>query len=333
MSPLGWGVLRPFAGARTLAIVASLLPLALGPGAVGAQASRSFSQTQVKRAIAFWTPARMVRAQPLDGLRPGSPSIATGEARASASDPHVYPPSAPGAGAGASSAVETVPDPTIPGARTNGVVFILTPFGALGSCSGTSVNAPNRSVVITAGHCVDDPFIHFFASRIIFVPAYRYGQRPFGVFAAHWVDSTRQWHRTHNENFDVGALVVGRNERGQLLGKAVGGTGIAWNLKPRQVFDVRGYSAEPPFDGETQQLCPQTPFLGHDPSSFFSPGPLNLAVECEVTGGASGGGWTIRGRILNGVTGYGYEGEPTIDFGPYFGREVGHLYVRARRVR
>lgn len=165
------------------------------------------------------------------------------------------------------------------------------------------------------------------------MPGYRYGQRPFGVFAARWFDTTRQWHTTHNENFDVGAMVVGRNERGQLLGKAVGGAGIAWNLKPRQVFDVHGYSAELPFDGETQQLCAQTPFLGHDPRSFVSPGPLNLAVECEVTGGASGGGWTIKGRILNSVTGYGYEGEPSIDFGSYFGREAGRLYMRARRVR
>lgn len=275
----------------------------------------------------------MARARPLGRMRSGSPTIVSGEAGASASIPHVYPPSVSSAGATASSATETVPDPTAPGARTNGVVFLITPFGFLGRCSGTSVNAPNHSVVFTAGHCIDDPFEGFFSTRMVFVPGYRYGQRPFGVFAARWADTTRQWHSTHNENYDVGALVVSRNERNQLLGRAVGGTGIAWNLKARQVFDVHGYSAELPFDGETQQLCAQTPFLGHDPRSFFSPGPLNLAVECEVTGGASGGGWTIGGRILNGVTGYGYEGEPTIDFGPYFGREVGRLYVRARRVR
>jgi hypothetical protein len=218
----------------------------------------------------------------------------------------------------------------------NGVVFIVTPFG-LGRCSGTSVNAPNYSVVFTAAHCIDsgDPFEGFVRrfTHWVFVPGYRYGQRPFGVFPAKWVDTTRRWRITHNENFDVGAFVVGRSERGRLLGKTVGGTGIAWGLKPAQVFDVHGYSAEVPFDGETQQVCAQTPFLGHDPRSFLSPGPPNLAVDCEVTGGSSGGGWTIRGRILNSVTDYGYEGDPGTDFGPYFGREVGRLYVRARRVR
>jgi V8-like Glu-specific endopeptidase len=281
----------------------------------------------------FWTPARMARARPLDRLRPGSAGIASMPARPSVASPHVFPPSSAGAGASASAVPETVTDPSAVPARTNGVVFLVAPFG-LGRCSGTSVNAPNYSVVITAGHCIDEGslFGEIF-SRWVFVPGYRFGQRPFGVFAARWTGTTRQWRTTHNENFDVGALVVSRNERGRLLGRAVGGTGLAWGLKPNQTFDVHGYSAERPFDGQTQQLCLQTPFLGHDPRSFLSPGPLDLAVSCEVTGGASGGGWTIEGGILNGLTAYGYSGDPDTDYGPYFGREVGRLYARARRVR
>jgi hypothetical protein len=231
-------------------------------------------------------------------------------------------------------APETVTDPTAPLTRTNGVIFIVLPFG-LGRCSGTSVNSPNFSVVFTAAHCVHGG--GFFGTRsslhLVFVPGYRYGQRPFGVFPAKWVDTPRLWRETGSENFDVAAVVVSRNERGRLLGKVVGGTGIAWGLKARQVFDVHGYSAEEPFDGETQQLCAGTPFLGHDPRSFLSPGPLNLAVDCEVTGGSSGGGWTIEGNVLNSVTDYGYSGEPDLNFGPYFGKEVGRLYARARRVK
>lgn len=332
MNASGWGVPRSFARAGSLAIGVALLALALGPGAAGAQAPQ-LSKAQARRAIEFWTPARMARARPLDRLRHGSPLLAA-TPEASGSSAHRHPPAPPAGRARASSATEAVPDPTAAGARTNGVIFMVTPFG-LGRCSGTSVNAPNHSVVFTAGHCIDDgtPFSRLFVTRWVFVPGYRHGQRPFGVFAAKWLGTTRQWHVTHNENYDVGAAVVYRNERGRLLSKAVGGTGIAWGLKPRQVFDVHGYPVEPPFDGETQQVCVQTPFLGHDPRSFFSPGPLNLGVECETNGGSSGGGWTIRGRILNSVTTYGYEGDPSTDFGPYFGREVGRLYVRARRVR
>jgi V8-like Glu-specific endopeptidase len=237
--------------------------------------------------------------------------------------------------ASASSAFETVPDPTVADSRVNGAIFIETPFG-LGRCSGTSVNAPNYSVVFTAAHCINTggPDGRWMDFRWAFVPGYRYGQRPFGVFPAKWIDTTRQWRTTGSENFDVGAAVVGRNQRGQLLARAVGGTGIAWGLKARQVFDVHGYPAEEPFDGETQQLCAGTPFLGHDARSFLSPGPLNLAVDCDVTGGASGGGWTISGgKILNSVTNYGYGDDPDTDFGAYFGKEVGRLFHRAGRVK
>lgn len=99
------------------------------------------------------------------------------------------------------------------------------------------------------------------------------------------------------------------------------------------MFDVHGYPAAPPFDGETQRACSDVPFLGHDARSFLSPGPLNLAVDCNVTGGASGGGWTIAGEILNSVTNYGYPGDPDTDFGAYFGREAGQLFQRAGLVK
>lgn len=272
---------------------------------------------QAQDALRFWTPARMREAKPLDLRLPGPGQIALSES------------------ASASSAFETVPDPTLADTRVNGAIFIETPFG-LERCSGTSVNAPNYSVVFTAGHCINSggPRGQWMDFRWVFVPGYRYGQRPFGVFPAKWIDTTRQWRTTGSENFDVGAAVVGRNQRGQLLAKAVGGTGIAFGLKTRQVFDVHGYPVEEPFDGETQQVCTQTPFLGHDANSFLSPGPLNLAVDCDVTGGASGGGWTISGgKVLNSVTNYGYGDDPDTDFGAYFGKEVARLFHRAAGVK
>ena len=47
----------------------------------------------------------------------------------------------------------------------------------------------------------------------------------------------------------------------------------------------------------------------------------------------SGGGWTIHGNVLNGVTDYGYTEDPATDFGSYFGREVGRLYKRVARLK
>lgn len=298
------------------------------------------SSQQAGQARSFWTPARMARARPLE-IQPRARTAATAAApgRSERGVPYRVAPRAasttPAPDSVEKPPFEEVADPTTVESRVNGVIF----FGALGfldRCSGTAVNSPNLSVVITAAHCVNSggPRGRWYRHGWVFVPGYRYGQRPFGVFPAKWLDVTPRWLAEGSENADVAAAVVMRNERGQRLGAAVGGAGFASGLSPNQVFDVHGYPAGPPFDGETQRLCVQTPYLGHDPQSIISgSGPLNLAVDCNVTGGASGGGWTIAGGLLNSVTNYGYPIDPETDFGSYFGKEVAGLYHRAGRVK
>lgn len=328
MSVPGRGPTRAFAR-LTWPLAIALISISIAaPAASAAASSTRISAAAAARAARFWTPARMARARPpavhLDhggaGLPPRGRPV------------RVAPLAASAAPAGAS--FEPVADPTAPAYRVNGVVFFEDLFG-FGRCSGTAVNAPNLSVVFTAGHCVNSGGRHgrWYRDQWIFVPAYRYGQRPFGAFPAKWLGTTRRWHREFGENSDVGVAVVGRNARGQRLGAAVGGIGFAAGLKPRQDFEVHGYPAEAPFDGETQQVCAGTRFLGRDPESLLSGGPLTLAVTCNVTGGASGGGWTIPGGRLNGLTAYDYPRDPTTVFGPYFGKEVARLYHQAGRVR
>lgn len=291
------------------------------------------SQQSAREAGDFWTLARMREARPLEltGAAVGLPARGvpeSGKARRLAGQA----PEVMAFGAD----FDLVPDPTAPGFRVHGAIFISLGIFGYGRCSGTAVRSRNESLVFTAAHC-----LHTGGSRGdwivedggVFVPGYRYGQRPFGVFPIRWSDTAKQWRSAGSENFDVGAVVVGRNQRGQSLTEAVGGAGIAWNLKANQVFDVHGYPAAEPFDGETQRVCRETSFLGHDPGSFVAVGPLNLGVACGVTGGASGGGWMIEGEKLNSVTDYSYFDEASPVYGPYFGTEVARLYGRAMRVR
>jgi hypothetical protein len=319
------------------AVLTSMLSLALGVTAAGARpvSGVAVAPLSAQQAGRFWTAARMRQAMPVEATQPGGPGVLSppGSGAGNGVGRHV-PPLAPRAGASASSTFDAVADPASVESRQNGVIFFEAE-GSLARCSGTSVNAPNFSVVFTAGHCINGggPWGHWYDRRWAFVPGYRYGQRPFGIFPAKWIDTTSEWLASGTENADVGAAVVMRNERGQRLADAVGGSGIAWDRKADQVFDVHGYPVAPPFDGETQRLCAQTPFLGHDAESFLASGPLNLAVDCNVTGGASGGGWTIAGDLLNSVTNYGYGDDAATDFGAYFGKEVARLYGRARRVR
>jgi hypothetical protein len=312
------------------------LALAAGSASAGAAAPSGVAVHgwSAAEASGFWTPARMRRAVPVQVDGPGAaakqlpsaPVKASAAPPSSTTTPHLVAPN---------SDFAEVLDPTDEVSRTNGAIFFEFK-GELGRCSGTSVDAPNISVVFTAGHCVHEAGgarSPWYRGRWTFVPGYRFGQRPFGVFPAKWLDATKRWVKKGNENFDVGAAVVGRNEKGQRLGAAVGGTGIAFNLSPQQTFDVHGYPVGRPFDGETQRLCSGAAFLGHDPLSFLFPGPLSLGVPCQVTGGASGGGWTIRGDVLNSVTDYGYPEDPQTAYGAYFGPEVERLYKRVAKFR
>ncbi|HEY2715622.1 MAG TPA: hypothetical protein VGI73_05320 [Solirubrobacterales bacterium] len=311
------------AGAGTLLCLFAALGAMAATASAGAAAGVSVQGWSAASASRFWTPARMRRAVPVEVAGPGA---GEGGASASAAAPKPVAPQ---------SDFAEVPDPTTPVSRVNGAIFFEVD-GELGRCSGTSVQAPNMSVVFTAGHCVHElggSGGHWYRGRWTFVPAYRFGQRPFGVFPAKWLDATTRWVSEGNENFDVAAAVLGRNEKGQRLAAAVGADRIAFNLPANQDFDIHGYPVGRPFDGETQRLCEGAGYLGHDPESLLAPGPLTLAVPCQVTGGASGGGWTIHGDVLNGVTDYGYPEDPQTDFGAYFGPEVKRLYQRVARFK
>ncbi|HTR74734.1 MAG TPA: hypothetical protein VMH33_05685 [Solirubrobacterales bacterium] len=304
------------AGKSTVLVVAvACLALAVGGvGAAGASQPAGPSVSFREEAAAarrFWTSARMEAARPVEGTGPA--------AHASALNPVLTATS------------ETIEDPTEPQYRVNGAIFI-NEGGGYGRCSGTSVVSPNKSVVITAGHCVYDDGI-WSTGKWVFVPGYHHGERPFGTFTAHWLGTTPAWHGHENENFDVGAAVVGRNEKGQTLAAAVGADRVATGLSPNQTFDAFGYPVEHPFNGGTLQVCRSATYEGHDFGSFFEPGPLDLAISCDDSAGGSGGGWVIEGDVVNGVTTYGYPEDPFTNFGPYFGRDVAHLYTRAKRVR
>jgi V8-like Glu-specific endopeptidase len=281
------------------------------PAALARTPSISFPE-EAAAARRFWTPARMEAARPRLGTPP---------AHASSLDPILTATS------------ETIDDPTLPQYRVNGAIFISEGAGVgFGRCSGTSVVSPNKSVVITAGHCVYDEGI-WADRKWVFVPGYHHGERPFGTFTAHWLGTTPAWHAHENENFDVGAAVVGRNEKGQTLAAAVGAYRLKTGLSPRQTFDVYGYPVEKPFNGGTLQVCRQAAFEGHDFGSLFEPGPLDLAISCDDSAGGSGGGWVIEGNVVNSVTTYGYPSDPFTNFGPYFGQDVASLYARAKQIK
>jgi hypothetical protein len=223
--------------------------------------------------------------------------------------------------------------------RTEGRVFFTLGPPSAGdyACSGTAVSSPNHSLVWTAGHCVFDPGVlgSGFATNWEFVPGYNNGRKPFGEWPASHLATTRQWKGTNllgggDTAFDFGAATVAPRG-GKLLQNRIGARRIAFNQPRNQVYTAFGYPAESPpreVNGEHLFRC-RSPYRGADPS--LGP-PAPMRISCDMTAGASGGGWVTwrdgRGYISS-VTSYGYSNDSAHFYGPYQGNAALALHRTA----
>jgi V8-like Glu-specific endopeptidase len=242
-----------------------------------------------------------------------APSLVPGRA------PSVAAPSGRTAGSSSIRVLEATRD----GTRTNGKIIGVDPREGNYSCSGTALNTPSRSIVLTAGHCV--VLDGSAARRISFVPAYDHGARPFGTFEVRTVYVMPQWRRFENPDFDLAALRVDPNPHGALT-DVVGARGYAISQSRSSVFQIFGYPAAA-LRGEEMRSC-RAQGLGSDPLTFRLEGPPTLPSGCDMAAGSSGGGWLLDGTYVNGVTSYGYANRPDRLYSPYFGLEVG-AFLRA----
>ncbi len=223
----------------------------------------------------------------------------------------------------ASASSLRVADALADGTRTNGKILALSPGEGVYSCSGTALNTPSRSIVLTAGHCVVE---HQHAGRrIVFVPAYDHGKRPFGTFEVQAVYAMPQWRRVENPDFDLAALRVRPNRLGYLT-DVVGARGYATSKSRFSTFQILGYPAAA-LRGEELRSC-QAHGLGADPLTNSFGGPPTMPASCDMAAGASGGAWLLDGQYLNGVTSYSYAGRPTRLHSPYFGPAIGAFLHR-----
>jgi hypothetical protein len=219
--------------------------------------------------------------------------------------------------------------------RAHGKVFFSAGADQY-ECSGTAVRAPSRSLVLTAAHCAYLTELLGTSNAVhnwIFVPAYANGRAPFGKWAATslaapagWIDSDPVIGPAGevtggDSRFDLGAASVAAHPGGKLQAK-VGGTRVAFRRPRRHPYVAFGYPAERPYSGQREFSC-SSPFLGADPA-FRHPPPIK--IRCDMTAGASGGGWVDpRGRLVS-VTSYGYSNDPRSLYGPYFGTALRAFY-------
>jgi hypothetical protein len=282
-----------------------LAVLACALVATPAQAARVETKAvaQDKAAVErYWTAARMRTAIPADKV-----VSATGKVLERVRAPALFP-------------AQQIPPPyTSQPTSTNGKVF-FSDGGSNFVCSGTAVLSGNSSTVWTAGHCVHDGASGFHTNWA-FVPAYADGSRPYGTWTARTLLTTSGW-AGGDFSFDVGAAVV-NTQGGSALTSVVGGRNIAFNYNRNQTYAAHGYPAAPPFNGQRLWVC-TSPLRYNDNSA----NPPTMGIDCDMTGGSSGGGWIV-GSAVHSVNSYGYAILPNVMFGPYQGSVAQSLYNQA----
>ncbi len=318
-----------------MAVLAALLAAgAAGPAGAAEAPSPSAATSKVVRADpaavrSYWTERRMLAAVPA-----GLELDRRGElARVKA--PAANRSTAPTAVPARRDAVDVSAENTSFPRRVHGKVFFTIEGGSQPGdyvCSGTVVSSNSHALAWTAGHCVNDPeFGGGFASHWTFIPGYRNGERPFGSWPARELFTTQGWSDDVDIRVDLGAARLARDAQGRGIEDVLGARGIAFNRSRSQDVTAFGYPAIPnpaslpprfDFDGQRLHSC-ESPITGSDnpPGN----GPETLEIDCDMTGGSSGGGW-VAGGIVNGVTSYGYANDGNHLYGPYFGSVAAQLY-------
>jgi V8-like Glu-specific endopeptidase len=292
---------------------------------------------------AFWSPQRIAAAQPLP-LPSASPGAAGTASAGPDGPPSFVPASAPGDDGDVQPQAGTVPAAAAdPGARgtdiTNTTVFpnsangfVLFFYGSSEyQCSGSVVNSPAGNEVLTAGHCVISPDDATRATNIVFIPGYREGSAPFGIWPATSFATTPEWQQTAgtsdtDEAGDMALLTLAnRSSDGATVQSVVGGFGIGFNQPRNQAYMEYGYPAETPYNGDRLYEL-NTAWSLDDPS--FS--PPTMGISSDFTGGSSGGPWLVGSPpVAVSVNDYTYTFPVNMRgymFGPYFGSIAQALY-------
>ncbi len=220
--------------------------------------------------------------------------------------------------------------------RTTGKVF-FTMSGADFQCSGSSVKAANKSLVVTAGHCVNQG-PGAFATNFVFIPGYRDGVAPYGTFAARKLTTTKQFMTSGDLNYDVGMVAVSPVKKVRLSDK-VGAQGIAFNQKRGHAMSSFGYPAEAPYDGSKLAWCQGTAV----PDKVGK--TQDQGLDCNMTGGSSGGPWLMSYNaakglgLVNSLNSFKYQTGGLLGlgaqssaemYGPYFGSVILSLWRTAQ---
>src|SRR5215471_11866041 len=188
-------------------------------------------------------------------------------------------------------------------------------------CTGSVVDSPPGDLVITAAHCVSG----LAPGQIAFVPGYRSGVAPYGIWLTSEVLSDSAWQASKAPDHDVAFLVVHREGSSARIQDLTGGEQLGIGWPARAWVDVIGYP-----DGTERPISCQ--------NESKPRGASQMEFDCGgYTDGTSGGPFLGRvnpgtgdGTVIGVIGGYEQGGDiASVSYSPGFGRAVQALYQTA----
>jgi V8-like Glu-specific endopeptidase len=223
-------------------------------------------------------------------------------------------------------------------ARSSGRIFSVM-NGDDSACSGTVLTdrSADVSLVITAAHCVYDLEAFQFATDWLFVPGLAQGEipdcgrRPLGCWTPKALLIERAFTSTGTFNqlavrHDIGIAVIGPGPANDQLDQVAGGLALApTSVSDGELIDLVGYPGDRQYSGSALTFC------SGPMSQEGLPGIAIWALDCDMTGGASGGAWVTGGSttdpMIASVTSGSVGGRTLV--GPIFDPETNDLIAAA----
>ncbi|MBW5486932.1 trypsin-like serine peptidase [Streptomyces bambusae] len=186
--------------------------------------------------------------------------------------------------------------------------------GGLGGghfCTASVVRSAGRDLIATAAHCLGR------AQDTVFVPGYREGAAPYGVWRITGVHEDPSWAATGNPDADVAFATLAPLE-GRRIEDVVGAFPVAADQPDGVPVTVVGY----PSSEEEPLTCSNA-------TTMASVSQRRIGCP-DLSGGTSGSPWLVGGALA-GVLG-GFEGggtEPDVSYSAVLGGPAQELYRQA----
>jgi V8-like Glu-specific endopeptidase len=191
-------------------------------------------------------------------------------------------------------------------------------------CTASVVDSPGHDLLITAAHCIYGGSGVGYRKNIVFIPDYREGLAPYGIWTPRDLLVAPQWISDADPSLDVGFVVL-KPYDGQNIEDILGANRLAFNPGYRNLVRVTGY----PASGDAPITCRNwTSELNLTQLQFACPG---------FTGGTSGSPWvtqfdrvTRTGTIVGVIGGYQQGGDTSaVSYSSYLSPTIENLYQQA----